>query len=85
MQDIPDPQQQQQRINLLGKVLVDTPQAHADMVAKGIPEDKIVLASSLPGKHRILSPGAMRTMDHQPERLNLEVDAARVIRKVTMG
>lgn len=56
--------------------------ARADLV--GQPLDRVAEAA-LPARIRVLPPGAMRTMDHRPDRLNIDTDARGVITRLWCG
>ncbi|TPX57641.1 hypothetical protein PhCBS80983_g03699 [Powellomyces hirtus] len=71
--------------HLVGKHFADDKSKADALVAKGIQKDKIVTKADLPESHRVLPPNSMMTMDFRPERLNVEVDANNVVKKVTMG
>jgi hypothetical protein len=41
--------------------------------------------ADLPQQHRVLKPDSMKTMDFQPERLNVHVDDDGTVKNVTKG
>lgn len=41
--------------------------------------------ASLPAPTRIIGPGSRVTMDHRPERLNIQHDSARIIQRIYCG
>ncbi|KAI4605278.1 uncharacterized protein J4E88_010234 [Alternaria novae-zelandiae] len=52
----------------------------------GDQHDEMTFAKTdLPQQHRVLNEGDMKTMDFQPERLNVHLDKDGTINKVTKG
>ncbi|KAI4678377.1 hypothetical protein J4E81_010744 [Alternaria sp. BMP 2799] len=52
----------------------------------GDQHDEMTFAKTdLPQQHRVLNEGDMKTMDFQPERLNVHLDKDGTISKVTKG
>jgi len=48
--------------------------------------DEITFAKSdLPKQHRVIQPGSMSTMDHNPDRVNIHVDEQGTVKKVVNG
>ncbi|KAJ5893913.1 hypothetical protein N7495_005604 [Penicillium taxi] len=59
---------------LMGKKIGDS---HSD--------ETVFAKKDLPQSHRVLKPGDMKTMDHQPERLNIHLGDDDTVRDVTYG
>jgi hypothetical protein len=65
------------------RVFDPTPRCGADRLQGLIGQDAVVLRSMrFDGPVRVIHPGMAVTMDYNPTRLNFEVDAAGVIRRV---
>ncbi|MFJ2741104.1 I78 family peptidase inhibitor [Streptomyces sp. NPDC087440] len=51
----------------------------------GLPADRIVHERDIPKPYRIVRPGAMLTQEYMPDRLNVHVDDANRITRITFG
>ncbi|GAA3489585.1 I78 family peptidase inhibitor [Streptomyces cremeus] len=65
----------------IGKTLV----RDGDTDPAGVPADRLVHERDIPRPYRIVKPGTFLTQEYRPDRLNVHVDDADRITRVTVG
>ncbi|RAL00354.1 uncharacterized protein BO80DRAFT_383699 [Aspergillus ibericus CBS 121593] len=71
----PGPNQEEWLNKLAGKKLTESSESDVTTFAK----------KDLPQSHRVIKPGDMATMDFNPDRMNIHVDEAGIVKNVTFS